>query len=306
MEHGYGRYLTWLALNGGLVAAAAPETRLTPELLRGYTAELGRLNAVQTVLSRLNELDMFARATMPTLDRGFLRDLQPPIRRHGGPKAKVGRLRHATELLELGLRLMDEAVGPGLSRRQASIGFRDGLIIALLALRPLRRANFTALEIGRHLLRRGETWWLMIPAAEVKNRRPIELPFPESLTAALQCYLSTYRPALAASSGRWQSAVGNRLWLSSDGSPLTEMALYDRVAAHTRAAFGRAVNPHLFRDCAATSLAIDDPAHVRLGAQLLGHASFATTERYYRLSRSIEAAQACHTTLQQLRQPEDD
>ena len=28
--------------------------------------------------------------------------------------------------------------------------------------------------------------------------------------------------------------------------------------------FGHALNPHLFRDCAATSIAIEDPDHVRI------------------------------------------
>jgi integrase/recombinase XerD len=65
----------------------------------------------------------------------------------------------------------------------------------------------------------------------------------------------------------------------------------------TRAAFGQPVNPHLFRDVAATTVSLEDPAHVRMAAQLLGHATFATTERYYRMSRSVEAARAYHCVL---------
>jgi site-specific recombinase XerD len=73
------------------------------------------------------------------------------------------------------------------------------------------------------------------------------------------------------------------------------------VEARTRAAFGRAVNPHLFRDCAATSLAIEDPAHVRIAAQVLGHGAFATTERHYNLARGQEAAKSWHEMLDGLR-----
>ena len=50
---------------------------------------------------------------------------------------------------------------------------------------------------------------------------------------------------------------------------MTQMALYDRIMLQTKAAFGLPLNPHLFRDCAATSIAIQDPEHVRIAASLL-------------------------------------
>jgi integrase/recombinase XerD len=79
------------------------------------------------------------------------------------------------------------------------------------------------------------------------------------------------------------------LWVSKDGSPMTQMAIYDRVRAHTLEAFGRPMNPHLFCDAAATTLAIEDPQHVRLAAPLLGHRTFATTERYYVQAMGLQA-----------------
>jgi integrase len=91
------------------------------------------------------------------------------------------------------------------------------------------------------------------------------------------------------------------LWLSAVGRPLHAATLGFHVKALTRAAFGRSVNPHLFRDCAVTSLAIEDPAHVRIAAEVLGHSSLATTERHYDLARGQEAATSWHTTLDRLR-----
>jgi integrase len=70
---------------------------------------------------------------------------------------------------------------------------------------------------------------------------------------------------------------------------MTQMAIYDRVRARTQDEFAAAINPHLFRDAAATTMAIADPANVCLAAPLLGHRSFATTERYYRQARAQEA-----------------
>jgi hypothetical protein len=44
-------------------------------------------------------------------------------------------------------------------------------------------------------------------------------------------------------------------------------------------------------DRAATPIALEDPEYVRMAATILGHASFATTERHYNQARSVEAAQ---------------
>jgi len=61
------------------------------------------------------------------------------------------------------------------------------------------------------------------------------------------------------------------------------------IVEQTRAVFGHSVNPHLFRDCLATSVAVDDPNHFGIAARLLGHRNQATTERYYDQARSIDA-----------------
>jgi site-specific recombinase XerD len=121
------------------------------------------------------------------------------------------------------------------------------------------------------------------------------------LVPALERYLTAHRPVLAAGLGRGRGRAGAALWLSAEGGPLSEPQLQHLVKARTRVAFGRAVNPHLFRDCAATSVAIEDPARVRIAAQVLGHGAFSTTERHYNLARGQEAAERWHATLDGLR-----
>ncbi len=59
----------------------------------------------------------------------------------------------------------------------------------------------------------------------------------------------------------------------------------------------RPINPHLFRDCAATSIAIDDPVHVGIAARVLGHRTGSTTERFYNQARSIEASRLMQKSL---------
>jgi len=263
-----------------------------------------RGNAPTTICSRLSMLDLFLRAVDPGADRGPLRRLLVRLRTEAegvGHHDKRRRLQASHDLLALGRRLMQEAQTGDLPPCRRAVLHRDGLIIALLAARPLRLKNFAALELDRHLVRAGQGWRLLISGTETKTGRPLELPFPEVLVPALEYYLAVHRPVLAARPGRGQGQAGAALWLSLEGGPLSEGTLGYQVRQRTRAAFGRPVNPHLFRDAAATSIALEDPARVRIAAQVLGHAAFGTTERHYNLARGEEAATAWHQTIDGLR-----
>jgi hypothetical protein len=166
----------------------------------------------------------------------------------------------------------------------------------------LRRRNFVALEISRHLVRAGPGWRPVVPEPEVKTGRPPELPFPEVLVPVLERYLAIHRSVLVAQAA--PGGVGSQaLWLSARGRRLHEATLGFHIKALTRAAFGRSVNLYLFRDCTVTSLAIEGPAHVGIAAQVLGHGTLAT-ERHYNLARGQEAAARWHETLDRLRRRE--
>lgn len=191
--------------------------------------------------------------------------------------------------------------------QKRAVDFRDGLMLSLLAIRPLRRANFVGLTLERTLVRRGNRWWIEILAAETKTKKhPIELPWPEELISALEVYLSCHRPVLAHGYEPGKPAVSRALWLSRNGGALSEDGMYGRITKLTRKHLGRSLNPHLFRDCAATSLAIEDPAHVRIAASLLGHRQFATTERYYNQACNIEASRIVQNFLLSLRRSAGD
>ncbi|WP_460452371.1 tyrosine-type recombinase/integrase [Alsobacter sp. SYSU BS001988] len=166
--------------------------------------------------------------------------------------------------------------------------FRDGLIITFLALRPLRRKNLAGLTLGRSLLKTGEGWLVSIPSEETKNGDPIEAPWPEVLREPLDQYLAVHRPVLVALKNRRSAPVGDALWVSRHSSPMTQMAIYWQVRDRTTEALGKAVNPHLFRDAAAT-LAVLDPERVRSASALLGHRTSATTERFYQQAQSLQA-----------------
>jgi integrase/recombinase XerD len=303
VERGYGRYLTWLACTQQLDPEASVASRLTRPIVAAFVEHLLALNTAQTVISRLNTLHLFARATVPNRDWSFLGQLQQQLRsKVRDSRQKALRLRHTIELLELGKALIgrlscDE--GAGVPRRQA-IACRDGLMIALLALRPLRLKNFAALTIGRHLVQQAGTWQIRFGAEETKNKRPIEISFPGQLVPFLDLYLERVRPALLQRDWPLRADDG-RLWLGQGGRPLSDRRICHCIQHRTEQAFGRSVYPHLFRDAAATTMALEDPEHVRVAAQILGHGSFRTTERFYRMSRSAEAVRAYSDLLDQLR-----
>jgi integrase len=66
--------------------------------------------------------------------------------------------------------------------------------------------------------------------------------------------------------------------------------MHRRICERTRERFGRPINPHLFRDAAATSIAIEDPEHVGIVVAILGHSTIKTSERYYNQATGIDAA----------------
>ena len=165
------------------------------------------------------------------------------------------------------------------------------------------------IRCGKHLVQRHGSWWLLFSADETKTKKPLECPFPAELVEALDRYLGVYRPILLTQGGQQSPAPIDALWVSRDGTALGIGTIAHHIKRHTRAEFGAAINPHLFRDGAATAIAIADPEHVGTIATVLGHSTLATSERHYNQARGIEAGRRYHDTIEQLRNrvpPRDD
>jgi integrase len=298
----YGRWLTWLSRRGLLDDHTSPAERITPERVKAFVADMAEINATGTVLARLQALYEMARLLDGGRDWRWIRRIEARVRaRHVPARSKRDRMVGAADLLALGCTLMAEAPAQSTDRLRA-MQFRDGLIIALLAARPLRLRNLAGLDLERTVAQRGDVWWITIPPEETKTREPIEVPWPEAFDAALATYLDEYRPILCRLRNRWTRPVGTVLWVSTHGSPMCQMAVYQTIVGRTGTAFGRSINPHLFRDCAATTIAIEDPEHVHIASQILGHRSAVTTERYYNQAQTIDAARRYQDFLIGLRQ----
>jgi integrase/recombinase XerD len=99
-------------------------------------------------------------------------------------------VRHATDkaarivasglLSELGTKLMKETVGLD-GEITSPVAYRDGLMIALLALRPVRMRTFSLIRVGTHLRQVGEEWRMIFDSPDSKSGRAFEITVPENL-----------------------------------------------------------------------------------------------------------------------------
>lgn len=274
---------------------------MTADRVRDYLAELEAVLAPHAVASRLIQLAAALKAMdrhgdwpWPSRAAARLRDRATSCRN------KRSRLQTSDRLIALGDRLMADAEAEA-SARRAARRYRNGLIIALMAHRPVRMRNLTNIAIAHNLIRRGTEWWLVFAADETKTKRPLEMPIAGSVAERLERYLTIYRPLLLTRGGRQSPAETDALWISRNATPMAPQSIAYWIKRHTREAFGVPINPHLFRDCAATSIAIHDPEHVRVITAALGHATLATSERHYNQAHGIEAGRRYHATIEALR-----
>ena len=304
-QKGYGRWLTYLQFAEPARLSDGPADRITTERVKRYVQNLQALdNSTATILARMQELGSVAKIMGPDRSWSFINRLSSKVRAGHRPVRNKLALRPANELVDLGFVLMASA--EALSPLEGALAYRDGLIIALLAHVPLRRRNLADLRLGQSLVHGPGGWLVVFEEDQTKTYTVYETRLPVALVASLDVYLERYRPFLAARTGRWTSDLEDALWVSKDGSPMTQMAIYDRIRARTAAAFGKAINPHMFRDAAATTMAVNDPEHVRIAAPLLGHRSFSTTEKYYQQATGLQAQRTFVEVIEQIRKGNTD
>ena len=300
-QSAYGRWLGFVVDDLQAAGGISGLDYITPDNVTAFIAKLKALFAPYTVAQYVTELSDVVRAFRPTGEFDFLNVAATNLRRLGRRAGdKRQRLRPASDLYELGFELMRSAPDQPTSLQAAAM-FRDGLMIALLAARPIRLSNLASIDIDRHLSRHGDDYWLTFPARETKTNRHLEFPLPAEVSTAMEQYLEEYRPVLAAKSGFWKRGEHNGLWVSAHGSKLHQDVIYKRICDRTRKCFGRSINPHLFRDCAATSVAIEDPEHVGIVAAILGHSTMRSAETYYNQATSLQATRNLQDVIQSLR-----
>ncbi len=262
LERNYGYFLRVVSEGGALNRGAAAATHVTPEGVETFVerAELSR-NSV-SVASGVGKVRSMAQTLAPERDFGWLRNVEAQLRRSARPREKFSRIVGTEELVEAGLVLMQEA-------REAKSGsagqarmFRNGLIIAVLAVCPIRVGSFASLTLGRSFLRIGDGWWIRLAANETKSGRPDERPVPGFLTSSIDEYVRAYRPRFLSagrvgkarrdggvSRGAGPEMATGPLWMAQRGNAMSLVTTKKTITQTTQRTLGVSVNPHLFRAC---------------------------------------------------------
>ena len=238
----YGYFLDFLDRNSNLNLKTSATSQITPDTVNAYIQELGdRVNSV-TLHGSISKLRRAAELLQSDLNLYWLKEIEWNLDCCKRPRSKADRLVFSDRIVAAGLKLMENAGLVGnctcLARAQSA---RDGLMIALLALCPIRLKNFAALEIGKSFVRQDKAWWIILPNTETKSHRLDHRAVPDEVTPWIDTYLERFRPTFP--------PCGDALWPSRYGGALAYNSVQHMVTETTRQTLGIAISPHLFRHC---------------------------------------------------------
>jgi hypothetical protein len=194
---GYGRYLAWLNRHGLLIEDEPVTERITPHRLPNYIGELKSHLSSVSVGTTIGALCSATRALRPDADWSWLSRRSTRLKLKAKPsREKRHAMQHTLDLYRFGKWQMDNADRGKGRTIHAAQRYQSGMIVALLAARPLRIRNFQAITIGESLRWDGLRYWLVFSTDATKMRRPIEEPLPDDLIPYLEDFLRTWRPVL--------------------------------------------------------------------------------------------------------------
>ena len=218
----YGLWLRFLDNTEPSLLTHALGDRMSAQRLSQFFAGRMRDIAVTTLAKCACDLYGVMVSLAPKQDWDWLKQMRRLTSAHAKqqlPKARA--FTHGLELIRVGRELIDVAFAGGAEIRDP-IAFRDGLIILVLILVPVRITQFSLIKLDRHLVRSPEGEWLLRwQAEETKTRRDAIHPVPEELVEILQLYISDVRPALMQKSKALENATATALWIGVSGRPIS-------------------------------------------------------------------------------------
>jgi site-specific recombinase XerD len=295
----YRRFLAFLSARHPSLLALPPPDRVNPKIIEEYVKWQPASCGPKSIAIFLQSLRQILQHICPDQDWLWLLTIAKRVAAQAKQRRERNHLVTSEVLYRVGVELMETAINNDKAAKKPymtdALIFRDGLMIALLALVPLRRRTLAALRIGKHLVRSGNLWALDIPAQDIKTRRPLDFPMSVELSRRIDLYLNRFRDRFPG------ACAHDYLWPSKKGCPIGDGSIYLSIEKRTRHALGFRVNPHRFRQAAATFWSCRDPANVRGSKDLLGHLSFDTTEKYYIMAQSRMAGRTFARTVDEKR-----
>src|SRR5215211_3235452 len=298
----YGYFLDFLSRRGLLPMDKPAAVHVTSDNVEAYIAELRQRVGSVTLYGSIHKLRRASQLMAPVLDFAWLCEIEKDLALTTRPRTKFDRLVMTEVLVEAGLSLIAEAeTTTSLTGLRRARQVRNGLMVALLALCPIRLKNFAALEIGRTFVEIKGKWWIVLAASETKENRADERPIDAILNAAIESYITKFRPMLEA-----RGSSSSALWLSSNGGmPMGYDGIELTIKTTALSTVGVDVSPHLFRTAAASTAAARAGANLHLATALLHHTDPAVTNEHYNRASSLTAANSLRDIVRKYAKTED-
>jgi integrase len=287
LEVRYARWMMWLTTSEPAALHLPPATRATLSRLQSWLGALAHTRPM-TRLAYIDGVLRILRAADPDQDWTMQKRLNKSLKRaagRGDPTRKQGRILATSLLLKTGLAHADVDSVAVPTALKWMIRQRDGMMIALLALLPIRRRSFCELALGQSVHVTADEIIISLSEDMTKTGVSWEAAVPPQVEAGLRRYIADVRPALLARRG----AHHDILWVGKRGEIMGQDYIGSRIGDVTLKLTGKRVSPHLFRDAAATTLARISSESARLIRPVLAHSGSRTAERHYIHARTIEA-----------------
>lgn len=285
IETGYGVWLTWLDSIGQLDATLRPIERVSNERVRSFLEAYAPGRAPLTQAAAIRGIARVVRCTEPPDGLAWLTkmaDRMGNTRKRARPKPP--RMATIRELIVLGRDLYIDGAFEmeNKDELQGAVALRDGLMILMLAARPgLRRAALCAMKLGDTAFIDEHVFRVEFPPELIKTRHRIQFAYPSELYPYIERYLEEARPVLLDNPFARNSVDDGWLWVNRRGRRVRDEYATSRIPSLIEKRLGRRVSLHLFRDCAATDIALELPEHVGIIKDVLQHTTLATSYGHY-------------------------
>ncbi len=279
----YGCFVGFLERIGQLKRTETALAQVTPEMIERYVADLSRRVSSVTVHGSISKLRRVIEIIDPAFDVQWLKERGLELQENMQPKSRANQIVSSKRIFNAGIALIKRAHSqPGLTSLKRARLARNGLLIAFLALCPIRVKNLAALTLGESLIRQEGQWWLLLSEDDTKSKRRDHRIIPDILVPWIELYVTELKPAFPDSE--------TAMWPSQYGGKMSTAGIQRLVNNTTRLTLGKALSPHIFRKCVPHTIAGIDGSRIGLASSLLQHSDPRTTEKHYNLASGVESS----------------
>lgn len=293
----YGQWLSFLKRTSPKCLTSPPAFRVTQIAVKVYIEECEARLKPRSVASLASDLYVVIRAMSPDTNWDWLNSVSKRLQANAQRRSlPAPHPISATEVLHYALEWIKRHDGNNrYCHKTQAIRFRQGLMIAFLVSRPVRRRTLLATSLDDHLQLKTDGYHLYYNSEDMKNGKSYDFPLPDVLTLLMHRYLEVHRPALL------QGKQSSALWIGQYGDPITPDGLSREFPKATKRILGVALRPHAFRHIAATFIAESDPEQANIIRDVLGHSTLDMAQKHYNRATGKSACDDYQNLIARLR-----